>query len=132
MPTYVRDIMTPYDELVILNPNDTIEKAHKIMRDRNIHSVLVKKAKSSLFWLIFTDTDLLAAQSSDEDESSVFVGDWANMATKIAKPEWTCEKAREVMLSNGVKHLPVMDDAFQLLGIISSKDVIEKCRSGRI
>jgi CBS domain-containing protein len=132
MPVFVRNIMTPYEELVILNPSDSIDKAHRIMRERNIHSVLVKKSKSSLYWLIFTDTDLMAAQSSsDGDENDVPVGDWANIATKIAKPDWTCEKAREVMLSNGVKHLPVMDDAFQLLGIISSRDIIEKCHSSK-
>ncbi|HMR99954.1 MAG TPA: CBS domain-containing protein [Anaerolineales bacterium] len=126
MAKLVKDIMTPRNQLIILNPHDTIEKARRIMHERSVNSILIPPPGSGRggIWRIFTSTDLLVVLSQGIDLNSVSVEEFASFARYFAGPDWTYEKAIGEMARNGVQHMPVIDNG-ELVGIISSHDLFD-------
>ena len=124
MSQYVRDFMTK--RLITVSLSDSVAKAMKLMSDNQTHSVLIPREGRS--WSIFTQTDLLIALDDGEDPNNISVGYYASPLKFTARPDWDYKKALDVMVRNGVKHLPVMDNDGNVLGIVSSKDIIEISR----
>ena len=122
MTVYVRQVMT--QDLATLKSDETVESARKIMDRRNIRSVLIPPSKLGRTWRIFTYTDLLIALNTGEDPNELSVGAFASPITVTAKPNWELEKARAEMVHRGVQHLPVTDDRGNVIGMVSSKDVV--------
>lgn len=122
MAKFVRDIMVK--KIITLDPEDSIDSARKLMMKQNIHSILIPPPRGGKLWRIFTETDLLIALDMGKDLKNIPIGEFASIATKIANLDWTIEKAREQMVMNGVKHLPVVDDSGKVVGVISSSDII--------
>lgn len=123
MAKYVREIMTPTNKLIILEPNEPIAKVQKLMNSKNIHSVLIRPPKGGASWRIFTSTDLLLAFDTGMDPKIVPVAEFASIARFSARPEWTLERTLSEMVKNGVKHLVVLDNN-DLIGVISSRDIV--------
>jgi len=124
MNKYVRDVMKT--SLATVESNDSVEAALKVMRSWGTHSVLIRPPRGGRMWRIFTDTDFLFAVDSGSDPDNIFVGSYASPVTHFARPDWTIEKAREEMVNSGVKHLPVMDKNGNIVGIISSNDILNQ------
>lgn len=125
MAKLVKDIMTPRNRLVILDPHDTIEDARIIMHKRSINSVLIPPPSSGRggIWRIFTSTDLLLVLSQGINLKSVALEEFASFARYTAGPEWTKEKAVGEMAKYGVQHMPVISSGGELMGILSSHDL---------
>lgn len=121
MTKYVRECMT--EKLITVNLSDTVAHAMKLMSHNRIHSVLIPREGRS--WSIFTQTDLLIALDDGEDPNNISVGYYASPVKFTAKPDWDYKKALDVMVKNGIKHLPVLDGDGEVVGIISSKDIID-------
>ncbi|WKZ46434.1 MAG: CBS domain-containing protein [Anaerolineales bacterium] len=124
MAQYVRDIMT--SSLTTVESDDSVEMALQVMRSRGMHSVLIRPPRGGRMWRIFTDTDFLLAVDSGNDPNNIPVGSYASPVTHTARPDWTIEKAREEMVNAGVKHLPVMDKNGNIVGMISSTDILNQ------
>lgn len=122
MAQYVREIMTK--DLVTVESDDSIAYVRKILREKRIHSVLIPPPRGGHSWRIFTETDLLLALDSGDDPNSIPVGAYASPITHTAHSEWETRKALEEMINNGVKHLPVKDGNGNVVGMISSTDII--------
>lgn len=123
----VKDIMTGRGQLVILSPNDSVAMADAIMKERNIHSVLVTRTSSDAHIRIFTMTDLVNAWSQNTDLSKLMLERFSNAVVHVAEEEWTCEECKRKMGEVGKKHLPVLDRVGTLVGIVSAKDVRDNC-----
>lgn len=123
MVKYVRDIMT--SRLITLEPDDTVDAALNLMRKKSIHSILIRPPRGGRFWRIFTETDLLLAVDSGNDLSTIQIGDYASPVTYVARPEWTLEKALEEIIDHGVKHLPVKSERGDIVGMVSTTDIIK-------
>jgi len=123
MAQYVRDIMTK--DLVTVEADDTVEFARKLMMGKRIHSILIPPPRGGRSWRIFTETDLLLALDSGDNPNSIPVGAYASPITHTAHTEWEARKALEEMINNGVKHLPVKDSNGNIVGMVSSADIIE-------
>lgn len=123
MAKFVRDIMTPRSKLIILEPDESIEKANELMRTRRINSILIRPPQGGSLWRIFTSTDMLLALSTGVDAKNISIAEFASIATYTAHPEWTIEKSLDQMVRNGIKHLLVLDNN-ELVGIISASDLM--------
>jgi len=124
MARYVREIMAT--KLITLDSDDSVMSAHKLMEKHSVHSVLIPPKQGGRVWSIFTDTDFLLALDSGSDPNVIHVGEYASPVSVTADVNWTVDKAREQMVMHGVKHLPVVDDARNVIGIISSTDIIRQ------
>lgn len=122
MTQYVRDFMTR--TLVTANLNDTVAYAKRLMGENRMHSILIPPARGGKSWWIFTETDLLLALDSGEDPESILIGAYASPVKYKARLDWDYRRALDEMINAGVKHLPVVDDGGNVVGMISSTDMI--------
>jgi CBS domain-containing protein len=76
-------------------------------------------------WLagILTERDVLRAAASGSDLTKSPVSEWMTSNPITATPDTTIEEAAEVMLTNGFRHLPVVEGR-ELKGMVSIRDVL--------
>jgi len=123
MSRRVRDFMKR--NLITANLNDSVAYAKRLMRENKTHSVLIPPVRGGRSWWIFTETDLLLALDSGEDPENISIGDYASPVKYKARSDWDYRRALDEMINAGVKHLPVVDDSGNVVGVISSTDMID-------
>ena len=72
---------------------------------------------------IFTERDVLRAAASGRDLASARVVDWMTSDPVTVEGGMDADEAAELMMSNGFRHLPVVEGQ-TLLGIVSLRDVL--------
>jgi CBS domain-containing protein len=72
---------------------------------------------------IFTERDVLRAAASRVDLTVSPVSRWMTADPQTAGPEVDSDRATEVMLAGGFRHLPVMEGN-TLVGIVSLRDLL--------
>lgn len=72
---------------------------------------------------IFTERDVLRAAASGRDLTSARVAEWMTSDPVSVEGEMDADEAAEIMMSNGFRHLPVVEGQ-TLRGIVSLRDVL--------
>jgi CBS domain-containing protein len=71
---------------------------------------------------ILTERDVLKAAASGADLSAAKVSDWMTPDPQSASPDTPVEEAAQIMLLNGFRHLPVVQDR-RVCGVVSLRDL---------
>ncbi|QLG64093.1 CBS domain-containing protein [Halorarum salinum] len=99
-------------------PKDaSVREAARRMRDEEISALVVLTTPRS----IISSTDVLDAVADGRDTSELRVSDVMTTDVETAAPELYLEEAAAMMITYGIKHLPVVDDDY--VGMVSSTDV---------
>ena len=118
MPT-LQDIMT---REVYTTSGDTsvAEVARRMLKGRFGSAVVVDGT-----WIVgmFTERDVLRAAAAGTDPGTAVVADWMTPEPVTASPDMDAEDAAEIMMTQGFRHLPVVDGN-ELLGIVSLRDLL--------
>ncbi|HEX9121763.1 MAG TPA: CBS domain-containing protein [Actinomycetota bacterium] len=96
------------------------EVAGSMIKGR-IGSALVKQGP--MLMGIFTERDVLRAAASGADLTSSAVSEWMTPDPVTADPATDADEAAEIMLSQGFRHLPVLEGT-TLAGIVSLRDIL--------
>ncbi len=72
---------------------------------------------------VFTERDVVRAAASGSDLTSSPVSEWMTPDPVTASPDLDAEEAAEIMMSQGFRHLPVVDGT-DLVGIASLRDIL--------
>jgi CBS domain-containing protein len=72
---------------------------------------------------IFTERDVLRAAAARADLTSSRVADWMTGDPVTASPDMDTGEATEIMMSQGFRHLPVVDGN-TISGIVSLRDIL--------
>jgi CBS domain-containing protein len=72
---------------------------------------------------IFTERDVLRAAPSGADLTSSPVSEWMTNDPVTVDADIDSDEATEIMMSNGFRHLPVVEGQ-TLLGIVSLRDIL--------
>ena len=72
---------------------------------------------------IFTERDVLRAAASGADLSSSPVAEWMTNDPVTANPDMDADDAAEIMMSQGFRHLPVVEGT-SITGIVSLRDIL--------
>ena len=107
---------------VTLSPEATAAEAKAIMEQRNIGGVPVVRDGKLLG--ILTRRDLRFLPSTDTPVSEVMTKE--NLVT--AKEDTTLEQAQRLLLENKVEKLLLVDENYQLKGLITIKDIDKNLR----
>jgi CBS domain-containing protein len=111
------------DQNVRLIPSDaTVMDAVRYMAIRRIGAVLV--GKDGALEGIFTERDLLmrvVAKGLDPDQTPLHRAMTASPDT--VSPNQSASEALELMHRRGYRHLPVVDDAGKVAGIVALRDL---------
>ena len=107
---------------VTIAPDDTIRDAHKIMAQYRISGIPVTK-QGKLVGIV-TNRDLRFETRMDLKISQVMTRD--NLVT--APEGTTLDKAREILHQNRIEKLPVVNNRFELKGLITIKDIAKRIK----
>lgn len=114
--TRVEDVMSTPLETV--SKRVTLTEAATAMRDNELGALVVRTDPPS----IITRTDLVAAAADGHDPTELTVADVMTDSVETIPPDLYLEEVAAMMISLGIKHLPVVDDD-DYVGMISSTDV---------
>lgn len=119
MPT-IADIMRP--ELIEVAPEDTLGEVAERMTAVNVGAVIVKDYGRLIG--ILTERDMLKAMAERVHTSEARVRQWMTEDPITAGVDMDVEEAAQLMLANGFRHLPVVDDNGQVTGVVSLRRVV--------
>jgi CBS domain-containing protein len=121
----VAEIMV--EDVVTCDPDATLRKAGKRMLDRGAGSVVVVLEDTPVG--ILTETDALrAGVATDRPFDDVTVREVASHPVVTIPGDATVRKAVSRMTDEGIKKLPVVEDA-ELTGIVTRSDVASHYRA---
>jgi CBS domain-containing protein len=113
------EIMTR-DVFVATPDRSVAEVAGALLRGRFGSAVVTQ---GSVLLGILTERDVLRAAASQKDLNASPISEWMTNDPVTATPETTVDEAAEVMMSQGFRHLPVVEDSV-VTGIVSLRDIM--------
>jgi CBS domain-containing protein len=115
----LQDIMTR-DVYTTSGDSSISEVAESMLKGRFGSAIVVDGN-----WIVgmFTERDVLRAAAAGIDPGTAVVNDWMTPDPVTASPDMDAEEAAEIMMTQGFRHLPVVDGN-KLLGIVSLRDVL--------
>jgi len=119
MPS-LADIMRP--ELIEAAPEDTLGEVAERMTAINVGAVAVKDFGRLIG--ILTERDMLKAMAARVHTSEARVRQWMTEDPITAPADMDVEEAARVMLENGFRHLPVVDENGQVISVVSLRRVV--------
>jgi CBS domain-containing protein len=109
-------------DVLAVAPEDTLGEAAERMVERGVGSVVVSDFGRLIG--ILTERDLLRAVADRIHSSEARVREWMTSEPITASPGMTPREAARIMLDNGFRHLPVVDED-TTIGIVSLRDVLQ-------
>jgi IMP dehydrogenase len=105
---------------VTLHPEATVTEALSLMRQYSIGGIPITDRRGKLVGIL-TNRDLRF-----EVNHSRLVGDLMTKKNLVTAPQGTTlEQARDILQMRKIEKLPVVDDDFQLIGLITYKDIMK-------
>jgi CBS domain-containing protein len=115
----LKEIMT--SDVFSTTPSTSVaDVAASMLKGRFGSAVVIE---GSTLMGIFTERDVLRAAAARADLTSSRVADWMTGDPVTASPDMETGEATELMMSQGFRHLPVMDGN-TITGIVSLRDIL--------
>lgn len=124
MPT-LADVMRP--EWIEVAPEDTLGEVAARMTELNMGAAAVRDFGRLIG--ILTERDLLKAMAARVHSAEARVREWMTPDPITAQVDTDVEEAARVMVENGFRHLPVLDEAGQVAGLVSLRRVVAATNS---
>ena len=116
-------------EVVVVQINDTVLQAAKLMRQHHVGDVVVVIEDGSGVRIpvgIVTDRDLVVEIMAPElDQGVITVGDIMSSKLATVKEDTAVFEAIQYMHVNGVRRLPVVNENGGMIGILTLDDLLE-------
>lgn len=119
MPT-LADVMRA--EVIDVAPEDTLGEVAARMSEVNVGAVVVKDYGRLIG--ILTERDMLKAMAARVHTSDARVREWMTPDPVTASADMGVEDAAQVMLEHNFRHLPVVDEAGAVVGLVSMRRVV--------
>jgi CBS-domain-containing membrane protein len=118
----VQDLMTR--SVRCCSPRDTLSAAARILWENDCGCVPVRDGEGRVVAML-TDRDIcMAAYTRGRALADLRVSDAMSAELHAVGPEESLPRAQRVMQEQQVRRLPVVDDAGQLLGVLSLNDLV--------
>ncbi len=110
--------------LTTVAPSDTVQMAIELMRDRDIGAVMVVDDKRLIG--IFTERDCLHKVSSlGRNPREVLVREVMTKQVRFVTLDMEVSQGLALMTERYFRHLPVLDEQQNILGIVSIGDLVK-------
>jgi signal-transduction protein with cAMP-binding, CBS, and nucleotidyltransferase domain len=124
--TPVGEIMS--EQLETINFSNTAQESAIKMSDRNVSSLVVLDDHGRTNGII-TERDLVRSVCTREVPSNlVNVENVISSPVKTVSPETSIDEVADVMVSNKVRHIVIVDNNQKPVGIISATDIVAYVR----
>jgi signal-transduction protein with cAMP-binding, CBS, and nucleotidyltransferase domain len=122
MTMTVKDIM---HGITLVEPDASILEVARIMRDKNIGSVLIKV--DPLHWGIVTERDIIIKiVARDVDPKATKASEIMTELRYTIDASASTQKASEIFNIHPIRRLPVMEDG-EIIGMVTARDVAKYC-----
>lgn len=118
MPT-LNEIMSR--DVFTVSRDATVADVAQAMLRARVGSAVVTDGR--LLAGIFTERDVVRAAASGDDLTAARIADWMTPDPVTAAPEADADDAAASMMTQGFRHLPVVDGN-DLIGIVSLRDIL--------
>jgi CBS domain-containing protein len=115
----LKEIMT--SDVFATTPSTSVADVAASMLKGRFGSAVVMEGSTLMG--IFTERDVLRAAAARADLTSSRVADWMTGDPVTASPDMETGEATEIMMSQGFRHLPVVDGK-TVAGIVSLRDIL--------
>lgn len=110
--------------VITLSTNKTVLDAARLMKESNIGDVVIVNDKNQPVGII-TDRDITIKIVANEiSPCQMLVSDVMSSDLLVLKEYQTVQEAIDMMSAKGVRRAPVVDEVNNLIGIISSDDLV--------
>lgn len=113
-------------DVATIGPSHTVREAVALLADRSIGAVVVTD-DTGVFVGMFSERDVVRRAARDEgidlDEAVASVMTTTLSTCRLGD---TSEALMKMMTERRIRHLPVLDDADELCGIVSIGDVVKE------
>lgn len=116
----VRDAMTP--AVLAVGPTHTLRQAAKQMAARKVGAAVVMDPDGNGPGIL-TERDVLEALAQDQDPDVEVAGDHLTPDAVTATPDWDLQRAAQVMVDGGFRHL-VVCEGDEVVGVLSVRDLV--------
>ena len=106
-------------------PSDAVSTAARSMKEENVGSIpVIESQQTGILAGIVTDRDLaMHVVAGGRDPFSTKVADVMTYQVITCRADDEVEKAVEAMAEHQLRRIPVVDDDYRVVGIISQADV---------
>jgi len=121
----VKEVMTPKEKLISVNPTATVREVLKLMRTHSVRSIIVEKTHTDGAYGLVTFKNILqsiVAEDGDIDLLNVY--DIAAIPAMSVSSQLNVKYAARMMVTSSIKRLLVIDNN-ELRGILTMTDIIE-------
>jgi len=120
----VKEVMTPKEKLISVNPTATVREVLKLMRTHSVRSIIVEKTHTDGAYGLVTFKNILqsiVAEDGDIDLLNVY--DIAAIPATSVSAELNVKYAARMMVQSSIKRLLIIDNN-ELQGILTMSDII--------
>ena len=112
------------EDVVTAKPNITVKDAVRTLREKHVGSIVITDNNEKCIG-IFTERDAIRIIASDVPlDTPIEQVMTINVAT--IGIEASLEEARRLIISRGIRHLPVVDSKGELVGLFSVRKLIDE------
>lgn len=124
---YVKNILARKgNEVVKISPESTLLETTRVLRQNKIGAILACDSDGKMCGVISERDIVLAIARSGGAVLEKQVGDFMTTGVYTCKPEDSIKQVMEVMTSRRIRHLPVVGDDGNIVGMISIGDVVKE------
>jgi CBS domain-containing protein len=110
------------EDLVLVSPSDTVAVLCRQLEAHRVGSALVVN-EGTLVGIV-TERDVVRAVAQGADAGQSNVSDYMTASPLTIYDDSSMEEAAHEMISNRIRHIPVVDSQNQVLGILSIRDIV--------
>ena len=107
--------------LETISKNASVQDAAEHLSEQNINALFVPGSQAG----IITNSDVVTVVADGRDPTEVSVADVMTSPVERVATNLELGEAAAMMTTYGIKHLPVIDDHGDYVGMVSSTDVTD-------
>ena len=112
------------EDVITAKPNITAKDAVRTLREKHVGSIVITDDNEKCVG-IFTERDAIRIIASDVSLDTPIEQVMTKNVATIGK-EASLEEARRLIISHGIRHLPVVDSEGKLVGLFSVRKLIDE------
>ena len=112
------------EDVVTVKPTITVKEAIKILHEKHVGSVIITDEAQRCVG-IFTERDAIRIVASDIPLDTPIDQVMTKNVTTIGE-EASLDEARRIIVSHGIRHLPVVNGKEELVGLLSVRRFLDE------